>query len=126
MNHKKCLMEAIIAHEESGDPNRDRRIERAVKLSQYEVFSKRALAAIVGVAPIELRDAVNKATRTGGSLNPATLQLLLEAIELRERGEDAAAREYVQSALQSGTSVIMASRLTGLPEWRVREWKEQL
>lgn len=81
------------------------------------VFSARMLKKVTGLSIRALLGALGKTQRTGGRLDPETLETILE---LRTYGFD---RGKVLWCIKKGTSQTLLARLTGISQSRIsRVW----
>lgn len=86
------------------------------ELSDYGVFSSRQIFKIAGgkLSHVKINKINKKDTKSGGRLNPKSLDFILQAMLSKSRGHvDFVA---VEEALATGTSQNMVSRLTGISQ----------
>lgn len=86
------------------------------RISQYEVFSNRQLQAISNgkVSHQAIAKITGKTDKSGGNLNPGTLELLRRV--LLSRANSASDFEMISQAIDQGTSQRMVARLTGVSQ----------
>ncbi len=101
----------VVTHIDAMD--REARINAAVSLGKWGVFSKRNIAAITALQPAEVGALVSKSDRSGGRLDAAILPQMLELAIQRRRGEELDP-ELVRLVL-AGASDYVAARLTDIP-----------
>jgi hypothetical protein len=88
---------------------------KAIKLlGEYKVFSSRQISAIVNglVAHATISNLIDKKDKTGGKLNPGTLEILRNA--LYTRATKPTDYKLIEEAISMGTSQGMISKLTGI------------
>jgi hypothetical protein len=109
-----AINEAIWIRDNAQAISRPVLIEKLQNLAEYDMYSNRQMAKICGnvIRHNVIAGYVNKTNKTGGRLNPASLEDLREALFSKERGRT----DYsiVKKALASGTSQGMVSKLTGI------------
>lgn len=118
-----ALEQALYYYERVEFMDEQARLDAAVALDEWGVFSSRQVSAITGLEWWKAAKASSKTARTGGRLDPKSLAPLRDLAVARARGEMNifAALE----ALSTGTSVTMAVRLTGIPATTLKRWKAQ-
>lgn len=92
-------------------------LEEAVKsLGELRVFSSRQLCAIINgrLTHSTISQLIGKTDRTGGSLNPGTLDILRNI--LYSRANKKTDFNLIKQALDGGTSQNMVSKLTGVSQ----------
>lgn len=91
-------------------------VERVKELGSYSIFSSRQLSAIIdGKIPHgKITKLIGKTDKTGGNLNVGTLDILKHI--LLNRASDGTDYRLIASAVESGTSQGMVSKLTGVPQ----------
>ena len=112
------LEEALYVYEHQKSLSKEDRINAAISLGEWKVFSVRQIGAIADLPWWSVE--ASKQDRTGGRLDPRSLAPLLRLKTRRARGEsdfDAAAE-----ALSYGTSATVANRLTGIPVSTINRW----
>ena len=100
--------------------SRQDRVDAVVELAEWGVFSNRHLALISGLRPAFVNELTGKTDKTGGTINPARLGDLANAVDARNRGEDV--RKRVADLLADGFSTTMVARLTGWSASTVGRW----
>lgn len=96
------------------------RLDAAIALAEWGVFSARQISAITGVHWWKAAEKSAKTDRTGGRLNPETLPDLMALSQARARGE--MAPDAARRILEGGTTATVASRLTNVPETTLKRW----
>jgi hypothetical protein len=91
-------------------------IEQIQNLAEYEIFSNRQLEAICKkrISYATIGGYTRKSTKSGGRLNPDTLEDLREVLFLKHNGR--IAYSNIKNAVDNGTSQNMVSRLTGVAQ----------
>lgn len=92
-------------------------LESAVKsLGECRVFSSRQISAIINgrMTHSTIAQLIGKTDRTGGSLNPGTLDILRNILYGRANNKTDYA--LIKQALDDGTSQNMVSKLTGVSQ----------
>ncbi len=110
----QALNMAIWIRDNATKVSKDLLIERIQELSEYGLFSKRQMANICGnvVRGGVLSAYVTKNDKSGGKINPASLEDIRDLLFSRNRGRvNYPALFYV---LDHGTSQNMVSKLTGI------------
>ncbi|CAB4148985.1 hypothetical protein UFOVP536_37 [uncultured Caudovirales phage] len=109
-----AINEAIWIRDNAQVISRNVLIEKLQNLAEYDMYSNRQMANICGnvIRHNVIAGYVNKTNKTGGRLNPASLEDLREALFSKERGRIDYAS--VKNALEAGTSQGMVSKLTGI------------
>lgn len=109
-HHHAAVKEAIYAYAHKDTYDAQAKLDAAVSLAEWGLFSNRQIAKLVGTHPANVASWTTKRDRTGGTLKPEALPDVLKVIEIHARGEvDHAA---VKKALE-GVSSTMLARLTG-------------
>ena len=93
-------------------------LDRVTELADYGVFSKRQIAKIAELPLSKVAPLVDKTDRTGGRLNPESLEALRDLVARARRGEDFGAS--ASEILRYGTSASLAARFAGLTPHQVR------
>ena len=90
--------------------------EHVVELGGYGVFSAHQIRAIVNkhLSHSVISKLINKTDKTGGALNPGTLDILRNV--LYNRAENEEDYNMIKKAFGAGTSQNMISKLTGIPQ----------
>lgn len=116
MNVAAALNEAIWIRDHVDTISRAELVEAVVSLGAYGVFSGRQISAITNgkISPSAASNIVNKGDRTGGNLNPGTLEIL-RAI-LYSRADKRTDKRLIKAALGEGNSQGMIAKLTGVSQ----------
>lgn len=109
-----ALEQALFYWERHVYMSREQRLNAAIELGEWGIFSARQIGAIVGIEWWAAHAKSQKIDRTGGRLDPASLPALHKLAVVRARNEVDVF--LVHEALSTGTSVRVASKLTGIPE----------
>jgi hypothetical protein len=112
MKNPKPLRSAQYAWEHSHTWSSDLKVNAAIELGEYKIFSVRTIAAIVRLHPAKVGEYVQKKDKTGGRFAPDSLPLLVKITEALTCNE----RDWrdVQAVYRLGTSQTMINRYTGL------------
>jgi hypothetical protein len=112
----QAINEAIWIRDNATKISRDLLIERLQELSEYSLFSNRQMAKICGnqISHNVLGVYVQKSDKSGGKLNPTSLEDIREALFSKERKR--INYNAILRALESGTSQGMVSKLTGISQ----------
>lgn len=89
------------AHEASTGSVPRERLEYAMRLAEFEKLSKRQIATIVGLGPMDLQGVIDKSSRTGGTLTIEAIPVVIGAAGL----EGEALWDKVYEAYTLGASV---------------------
>lgn len=109
----EALEEALWFMDRREILDKDAKIQAAIALGGYGVFSSRMIAAILQMPHTYVAAVINKRDRTGGKFRPEALKPLLKVAQNRANGEiDVFA---VKEALDAGVTKYLASRLTNVP-----------
>lgn len=114
------LRRAHYIHAHQDNMTRQQRVDAAVELGEWGVFSNRHVSTLTGLRPAFVNELVPKSNKTGGTMNPKRLTDLAEVAEARNRGEDV--RERVAELAGDGFSSTMIARLTGIPVSSIGRW----
>lgn len=114
MNYLEAVETAIDAYEQKPHLDRDGKIEWVKKLAEFKVFSNAQITELTGMRAGTVTLYTGKTSGTGGRLNPDALGLVADFIKARNRGE--VSYGAVKKIHDSGISIKMLARLTGLPE----------
>jgi hypothetical protein len=107
--------------------------ERAVRLlAEHKdadgrpLWSMAQVALFTGAKPTLVRRVMSKTDHSGGRINPASLDLLLEMIALNDRNERNTA--LVAKIIDDGTSSYMVAKLVGRPvatvKWLAAQYRK--
>ena len=111
-----ALNEAIWLRDHVDHISRSEIDERIIAISKYGMFSSRQISAICNgkVSPATVAGLIGKTDKTGGNLNPGTLEIL-RAI-LYSRADKTTDKALIKEALEQGNSQGMISKLTGVSQ----------
>jgi len=117
-----ALNEAIWLRDNAADLDKAALLDAVKALGAYRVFSSRQIVAITNglVNARVVSSLIDKSDRTGGNLNPGTLDILRTALYNRaERNTD---YKVIGEAVSSGTSQNMVSKLTGISQGSISKY----
>lgn len=117
-----ALNEAIWLRDNAADLDKAALLDAVKALGAYRVFSSRQIVAITNglVSARVVSGLIDKSDRTGGNLNPGTLDILRTALYNRaERNTD---YKVIGEAVSSGTSQNMVSKLTGISQGSISKY----
>jgi hypothetical protein len=103
--------------------DRQQKVDAAVSLGEWGIFSNRNIAKFAGLDPSVVNGVLSNPARNGGRLTPEALPTLIEIIHTRIRGE--INTNLVRLAVQQGVSVNYLAKLTGLPQRTVARWVDK-
>jgi len=111
-----ALNEAIWIRDHAETITRPELVDAVVALGAYEVFSSRQISAISNgkLSPAAVSGIINKSDKTGGKLNPGTLEILRGI--LYSRADNRTDRRLIKTALGEGNSQGMIAKLTGVSQ----------
>lgn len=111
-----ALNEAIWLRDNADRIGKDELLDGVSLLGSYKVFSSRQISAITNgkVSPSAVSNIIGKANKTGGNLNPGTLEIL-RAI-LYSRADKRTDKRLIKAALEDGNSQGMIAKLTGVSQ----------
>lgn len=116
LNIAEALNFAIWLRNNCDEMDKDKIKSAVVELGAYGIFSSRQIHAIVNknINRKAITELIGKTDRSGGALNPGTLDLLRSVLVNRATQET----DYIliRDAVGSGTSQHMVSKLTGVPQ----------
>ncbi len=116
LNIAAALNEAIWLRDNAADLGRTALLDAVRLLGEYKVFSSRQIVAITNglVNANTVSSIINKNDRTGGNLNPGSLEILRSVLYNRaDRNTD---YKLISEAVSMGTSQGMVSKLTGVSQ----------
>jgi hypothetical protein len=110
------LNSAIWLRDHIESLSRDDLVKEVESLASYEMFSSRQISAIINgrLSPASISGIIGKTDKTGGNLNPGTLEIL-RAI-LYSRADKRTDRRLIKAALGDGNSQGMIAKLTGVSQ----------
>ena len=93
--------------------------ESIARIAQYDVFSNRQIQAIANgkVSHQAIAKITGKTDKSGGNLNPGTLELLRRV--LLGRATSSSDFDLIGEAVNLGTSQRMAAKLTGVSQSQI-------
>lgn len=111
-----ALNEAIWLRDNIDLLNRAEIEEAIQRLGAFDVFSNRQIRAITAgkVSHQAVARITNKSDRSGGNLNPGSLELLRSV--LYRRADSESDFDLIAQAVEQGTSQHMISKLTGVSQ----------
>lgn len=111
-----ALNEAIWLRDNADRIDRQELHNAVSLLGSYEVFSNRQISAISNgrVSPGVVASIVGKVNKTGGNLNPGTLEILRGI--LYSRADKRTDKRLIKAALEDGNSQGMIAKLTGVSQ----------
>lgn len=115
-----ALYRAHYIHQHHPTMDRQARVDAAIELAEYGVFSNRHVSELTGLRPAFVNELTGKTDRTGGTMNPQRLGDLADVAEARNRGEDVRAR--IAELAEDGFSSTTIARLTGIPVSSIGRW----
>lgn len=112
----EALNLAIWLRDNCDNMSKSRLLDEVEKLGEYKLFSSRQICAIINnnLTHSTIAKTIQKGDKTGGALNPGTLDILRNV--LYSRAEDKRDIKLIQDAFGMGTSQSMIARLTGIPQ----------
>lgn len=116
MNVAAALNEAIWIRDHVDTIEKAQLLEVVATLGSYGVFSSRQISAITNgkLSPASVSGIISKTDKTGGNLNPGTLEIL-RAI-LYSRADKRTDKRLIKAALGEGNSQGMIAKLTGVSQ----------
>lgn len=117
-----ALNEAIWLRDNAADLPKTELYAAVKALGAYRVFSSRQIVAITNglVSSGIVSSLINKSDRTGGNLNPGTLDILRTV--LYSRADKATDYKIISEAVSNGTSQGMVSKLTGVSQGSISKY----
>ena len=111
-----ALNEAIWVRDHAETITRDELVGSVQKLGSYNLFSSRQISAITNgkLSPAAVSGIIDKSDKTGGNLNPGTLEILRGI--LYSRADKRTDKRLIKTALGEGNSQGMISKLTGVSQ----------
>lgn len=111
-----ALNEAIWVRDHAETIPKEELFEAVSLLGSYEVFSSRQISAITNgrLSPAAVSGIVGKSDKTGGNLNPGTLEILRGI--LYSRADKRTDKRLIKAALGEGNSQGMIAKLTGVSQ----------
>lgn len=114
------LDQALEAYYRPRGCDRQVRMDDAVALLEWGVFSIAQVHAITKVPRDRVRALASKTNHVGGNLNPETLPMLRDLRDRYRRGERPIG--VAQQIYDKGTKQAMTSTLTGVPMTTLYRW----
>ena len=115
-----ALHQAHYAFTHRDTMDRQARVDAAVELGEWGVWSNRHVATLTGLRPAFVNELTGKRDKSGGNMNPERLGDVIEVAEARARGEEV--KDRVVALLGEGFSSGMLARLTGVPQSTIARW----
>lgn len=111
-----ALNEAIWIRDHTETITREELVDAVMLLGSYGVFSSRQISAISNgkLSPAAVSGIVGKSDKTGGNLNPGTLEILRGI--LYSRADKRTDKRLIKTALGEGNSQGMIAKLTGVSQ----------
>ncbi len=105
---------SIRLRDESMASERDSLLPIAQQICEYGVFSNRQVSKISNgkIHHAVISKISKKSTRTGGSINPKSLEEIRELLFASEKGS--VNWDLAKKVIEDGTSMTMISKLTGI------------
>lgn len=126
----KEFWEAREANAGRFSDKREARVNNAIALAEWGVFSNNQISTFTDVEAAKVGEYSRKTDRTGGSLTGESLAPIIDIIVARTTG-DAGSKETrnaiasgVRRAVDAGASTRMISRLSGVPQRTVARYGE--
>lgn len=114
MSQYPAVKEALDLYRCHENLNREGKVNAAMSLMEWGVFSNRHIASFSGLSPSYVNGLSKKGDHSGGRLDPEALPLVIDLIHAANRGEHS--YRAVAKALDAGISGHMLARLTGRPQ----------
>lgn len=111
-----ALNEAIWIRDHADTISREDLVTSVSTLGLYGVFSSRQISAICNgkLSPRFVAGLIGKTDKTGGNLNPGTLEILRGI--LYSRADKRTDKRLIKAALSEGNSQGMIAKLTGVSQ----------
>lgn len=116
LNIAAALNEAIWLRDHIDIVDREELNDAIKSLAKYGIFSSRQISAITNgrLSPSTVSLTVDKSDKTGGNLNPGTLEILRAILYSRaDKNTDVL---LIKAALAEGNSQGMIAKLTGVSQ----------
>ena len=111
-DHRTAVQEANAIYRRRSTLNTPEKRDEAIKvLAGHEVWSNANIHDITGASIWFIHLLAPKSAKTGGKINPETLEDIAEIIRQKDRGE--LDRSLFERVVDRGTSVYVLSRLSG-------------
>lgn len=123
MRHLAALKRAHDIHEHKAEMSRETRIDAAVELGNFGIFSGRHISTFTGLDPVLVSKLVPNPDRNGGRLTPEAIPTIIDIIHAHNRSE--IDRNLLRKAVEKGTSVNFLAKLTGIPQRTVARWVDK-
>lgn len=111
-----AINEAIWLRDNAKKISTELLYQRVYEIAEYGLFSNRQIALIIdgAVSYATISRILDKTDKTGGKLNPKSLEDISEILFSKARGRTN--YKLIKKVLTEGTSQGMISRLTGVPQ----------
>jgi hypothetical protein len=123
MKHLEALKEARDTYARRDNMSRESKLDAAVALGRYGIFSGRHIAKFTGLDPVVVSKLVPNPERNGGRLSPEAIPTIIEIIHTHNASE--IDRNLLKKAVEQGTSVNFLAKLTGIPQRTVARWVDK-
>lgn len=123
MRHLEALKQARDIHARRDTLDKQARIDAAIELGGYGIFSGRHISTFTGLDPVTVSKLVPNPERNGGRLSPDAIPTIIEIIRAHARSE--VDRNLLRKAVEQGTSVNFLAKLTGIPQRTVARWVDK-
>lgn len=123
MKHLEALKQARDIHARRSELSKESKLDAAVALGKFGIFSGRHIAAFTGLDPVTVSKLVPNPERNGGRLSPAAIPTIIDIIHAQARSE--VDRNLLRRAVELGTSVNFLAKLTGIPQRTVARWVDK-
>lgn len=123
MRHLEALKRARDTYASRETMSRESKVDAAVALGRFGIFSGRHIAKFTGLDPVLVSTLVPNPERNGGRLAPEAIPTIIEIIHAHTRSE--LDRNLMRKAVEQGTSVNFLAKLTGIPQRTVARWVDK-
>jgi hypothetical protein len=123
MRHLEALKEARDTYARRENLDRQQKVDAAVSLGEWGIFSGRHIAQFTALDPATVNKLISNPDRNGGRLSPEAIPTIIEIIFMRQRSE--IDTKLVRKAVEQGTSVNFLAKLTGTPQRTMARWVDK-
>lgn len=123
MRYLAALKQARDIHARKDNLDKQGKIDAAVALGEWGIFSGRHIAQFTGLDPVLVSKLVPNPERNGGRLSPEAIPTIIDIIHAHTRSE--VDRNMLRQAVELGTSVNFLAKLTGLSQRTVARWVDK-
>lgn len=120
MIYLEAVKQAQYAHEHHESMTPQDKLDYAIALGEWGVFSNRQIASFVGMSAPRVGGVTGKTAHTGGTLKPEALGPIIDLMQRHARGE--IDFQATKQTLEAGVSAHMLSRLSGIPQTNLSRW----